>query len=209
MDKKRRIGNIKESEQGTDRRKRSGKGGSLIFRVLAHPLLREFSFHFARPPTTLVISFRVTFVLRSSLPLPRSFPFDSQDTSVLRNGVSRTDFVAIDFRMDERSATIAIPSNPCPSSNGERNSRTRHGIGAYTLDESFYAGSASIRRRIVATLRTLRASCPITRKREDDFEQNATARKLDFPETSASFDRACENNRVVIEKERRYRRRYR
>lgn len=61
------------------------------------------------------------------------------------------------------------------------------------------------------------AHCETTK---DDFEQNATAGKLDFPETSAvrreiskivraSFDRACENNGVVMEKERRYRRRYR
>lgn len=56
------------------------------------------------------------------------------------------------------------------------------------------------------------ARCETTK---DDFEQNATAGKLDFPETSAvrreisKIVRVCENNGVVMEKERRYRRRYR
>lgn len=185
--------------------------GSLIFRVLAHPLLREFSFHFARPPT-LVISFRVTFVLRSSLPLPRSFPFDSQDTRVLRNGVSRTD-TPIAIKLSNRR-TI-------------RNDRRLDAISERTLDESFYAGSALIRRRSdvrrVGTLRTLRASCFADRTRllgnerttsskTRLFENQISPRRPDRREISkivrGSFDRACENN-AAIGNERRYRRRYR
>ena len=74
---KRRIRNIKESERGAERGREAEKG-SLIFHVLAHPLLREFSFHFARPPTRYFISRYIRSTLSSTFgSVP--FPFDSRE----------------------------------------------------------------------------------------------------------------------------------
>lgn len=114
----------------------------------------------------------------------------------------------LNFRTDERSATIA-------DSTRYRSVRSK---------ESFYAGSALIRRRSdVRRVGTLRASCLADRTRllgnerttsskTRLFENQISPRRPDRREISkivrGSFDRACENN-AAIGNERRYRRRYR
>lgn len=137
------------------------------FHSISHDHLLSL-FHFALRPS-----------YGSSLPLPRSFP-----TRALRNGVSRTESIAINFRIDERSATIAIPSNSCPSSSGERCTPAASRI---VPDYSETRGRLGAKR-----------DCSKIRSPRD-------ARFVAKSRKSKSFDRTCENN-AVIEKERRYRR---